>query len=256
MKQKIGLQLFSLREVIGDDVDGALRQVAAAGYNCVEFAGYYGMEAGELAALCRSHGLEPYSTHVRFDMLKDHLDEVVDYSRRLGLSYVICPGAPHSTPEEVAELASVLNQAREALAPYGIRTGYHNHSSEFETFADGRYIYDHLIAAYAAEDMVAEVDTCWVAVGGVDPVAYVDGLGATAGPLHFKELSATWQPGSRDVDEVIGRGVIDFKSLLEVMQKNGTLERGVIVEQEGFRGDPYEELAEAAARIRALWPEE
>lgn len=254
MKERIGLQLYSLREFIGDDVEGALARVADCGFNSVEFAGYYGMEPEQLRALCLKHGLEPYSSHVGFDLLRDQLDEVVDTSRRLGLSYVICPGAKLETLEDVAEVAGVLNRAQAALAEHGIRCGYHNHEFEFKQI-DGRYIFDHLIDAYDSDEMVAEVDTCWAAVGGADVTAWIDGLGSTAGPLHFKELSRDWKPGTRDnVDATIGEGVIDFGALLEVMRRNGTLERGVIVEQEGYTGEPYEALAASVEHIRSRWP--
>jgi hypothetical protein len=40
-KIPVGIQLYSLRTVVPDDVPGTLKQVADMGYSGVEFAGYY-----------------------------------------------------------------------------------------------------------------------------------------------------------------------------------------------------------------------
>ena len=40
-----GLQLFSVRDVTENDLEGALRQVAEMGYSAVEFTGFFGHSA-------------------------------------------------------------------------------------------------------------------------------------------------------------------------------------------------------------------
>ncbi len=50
-KIPVGIQLYSLRTVIDEDVPGVLQRIAGMGYECVEFAGYYGLSGAELAAL-------------------------------------------------------------------------------------------------------------------------------------------------------------------------------------------------------------
>lgn len=39
MTQRIGLQLYSLRDYVGEDVEGMLRKVKVCGFTAVEFAG-------------------------------------------------------------------------------------------------------------------------------------------------------------------------------------------------------------------------
>src|SRR3974377_2433332 len=43
----LGLQLYSLRELLPKDFDGTLKAISAAGYTEVEAAGYYAMDAPE-----------------------------------------------------------------------------------------------------------------------------------------------------------------------------------------------------------------
>ncbi len=255
MSKRIALQLYSLREYVGEDPIAMLKKVKACGFNAVEFAGYYGLEAAELKAVLDEIGLEPLSSHVGYQLLDEKLDEVVAYSRELGLKYVICPAARLETIEDCKTVAAVLNRAHEALSPYGIKVGYHNHNFEFVE-AEGRYLMDYLREGYAHDDMIVEIDTCWIRYAGVDPVAYIDGLGSVAGPTHFKELGANFKPGSHeDLDVQIGKGIIDFKGVLEVLKKNGSLEKGVVVEQEGFTGDPYEDLTRSVEHLTSIWPE-
>lgn len=255
MSKKIGLQLYSLREYVGEDPVGMLRKVKECGFNAVEFAGYYDFDATELKSILDEIGLDPLSSHVPFQTLEERLDEVVDYSTKLGLKFVICPAAKLETAEDCKEVAAVLSRAHEALKPHGIQVGYHNHNFEFVE-VDGKYLMDYLLEAYAYDDMIAEIDTCWIRYAGVDPVPYIDGLGSVAGPTHLKELGANFKPGSKeDLDVQIGKGIIDFEAILAVLAKNGSLDKGVVVEQEGFEGDPYEDLARSVEHILSVWPE-
>ena len=254
MSKQIALQLYSLREYVGEDPVAMLKKVKDCGFTAVEFAGYYDMKAQDLKAVLCEIGLEPLSSHAPYQHLSEKLDEVVAYSSELGLKYVICPYAEMKTLEDVETIAAVLNKAQEALAPHGIRVGYHNHHFEFEV-VDGKYLMDHLKEAFAHEGMVTEIDTCWVRYAGADPASYIDSLGAYAGPVHLKELGANFKPGSKeDLDVQIGKGIVDFKSVLAALAKNGTLERGVVVEQEGFDQDPYVDLAAGVAYLLSVWP--
>jgi sugar phosphate isomerase/epimerase len=40
-----GLQLFSVRDITGNDLEGALKAVAELGYSSVEYAGFFGHSA-------------------------------------------------------------------------------------------------------------------------------------------------------------------------------------------------------------------
>ena len=55
---KIGLQLFSVKDFMEKDVEATLKAVSEMGYECVEFAGYFGKTAEEIKALCDMLGVE------------------------------------------------------------------------------------------------------------------------------------------------------------------------------------------------------
>ena len=63
-KDQISIQLYTLRSITANDWDAALGQVAEAGYQAVEFAGFNGTSAADMRALLDHHGLKASSAHV------------------------------------------------------------------------------------------------------------------------------------------------------------------------------------------------
>ena len=249
----IGLQLYSLRDYLEPGIETMLRKVADCGFNAVEYAGYYDRQPSELYKLVTSLGLRSYSTHVPFRVIKEKgIPRVIEDARELKLRYVICSGNKMNTHEDIGHTAEVMRELHRQAKEHGMIAGYHNHEHEFR-YIDGRYIMDLLLEAVDAEDFVAEIDTCWAAFAGVDPVNYIAELGVQAGPLHFKDLAVDFDIDDRlSADAPFGDGLIDFAGILRVMSLADTLERGVIVEQEYFDGDPYTILARSVRRIHRL----
>src|SRR5678810_953013 len=65
----VGLQLYTLFNVIDDDVEGTLKKVASIGYKEIESAfskkgGYYGMSSKAFAAMASDLGMSWKSHHV------------------------------------------------------------------------------------------------------------------------------------------------------------------------------------------------
>ena len=84
---KVGLQLWSVRGQMQEDVKGTLAKVAEAGYDQVEFAGYYGWEASDLRALLDSLGLTAPAAHVGYDLLSgENLEKTIADAKVLGMN--------------------------------------------------------------------------------------------------------------------------------------------------------------------------
>src|SRR4029077_12270399 len=74
---KIGLQLYTVRDQMKADFEGTLAHVAEIGYKEVEFAGYFDHPPTDVKAILDRHGLSAPSTHVAFqnaDQWKTALD--------------------------------------------------------------------------------------------------------------------------------------------------------------------------------------
>ena len=51
---KIGLQLYSIKDISANEgLEASLRKAHEYGYDCVEFAGFFGLTADEVAALLK-----------------------------------------------------------------------------------------------------------------------------------------------------------------------------------------------------------
>ena len=57
LRMPIGLQLYSVRELLPKDFDGTLRKLSAAGYTEVEAAGYYDRSAADFRHAMDQAGL-------------------------------------------------------------------------------------------------------------------------------------------------------------------------------------------------------
>ncbi len=98
LKLPIGLQLYSVRQLLAKDFDGTLRKIKAAGYTEVEAAGYYDRTAPEFRQAMDKAGLRCTSTHHPLDVLRAQLDELIEYGHKLGLDYIVSPSASHRDP--------------------------------------------------------------------------------------------------------------------------------------------------------------
>ena len=57
--EKIGVQLYTVRDQMKADFDGTIAKVAQIGYKEVEFAGYFGRTPQQVRAVCDKNGLDP-----------------------------------------------------------------------------------------------------------------------------------------------------------------------------------------------------
>src|SRR5207253_7697145 len=81
---KIGLQLYTVRDLMKADLPGTLAKVAAIGYKEVEFAGYFGQTPAQIRELLRRDGLGSPSTHLSFDSLESGWQKQLDDAKAIG----------------------------------------------------------------------------------------------------------------------------------------------------------------------------
>ena len=86
----IGLQLYSVRELLPKDYEATLRQVAALGYQEVEAAGFFNHSASDVKQAMEGAGLHCVSAHYGLKDLLTGSDEILAYGRNLGLQFIVC----------------------------------------------------------------------------------------------------------------------------------------------------------------------
>ena len=145
---KIAVQLYSLRDIIkdsGENLLAILPRVKELGYDGVEFAGYFGVDAATLRAALDSAGLVAVGTHIAIESYSpENFDKTAEFCRTLGMKTMGMGGADHETPEELKATCAELKAADERAAKIGMSVYYHNHCSEFEPISDGVIPFDEL----------------------------------------------------------------------------------------------------------------
>ena len=239
---EISLQLYSIKEEAAQDFSNALSLVQKAGYQGVEFAGYYGNTPEQMKALLDQYNLKAVSTHVLLERLEGALDEEIAFAKTLGYKLVVCPYTTCNTKAEVLENAAILEDCAKKAAGQGITLGYHNHSHEFTSQFDGKYALDILLEN--APTLKFEPDVFWIAVAGVDPLQYLTPLAQNGRlcALHAKELAK-----DSNANVYVGQGRIDFAALAKVCPPSVY---PWIIEQEEFSDDHVKGIAES---YHGLW---
>ena len=241
---RIGVQLYTIRDALTTDLDGSLARVAKIGFQEVELAGYRSHTVAEFKAALDRHGLSAPSTHIAIERIRDELPAVLDEAHTLGHQYVICPNIADekSGLDGYRKAADVLNHAGMISKQSGVMIGYHNHESEL-TPIDGQRPYDVLLERTDPSLVVMEMDIYWMEAGGGDPIAYFNKYPGRFKMVHAKGMDGTPQHGMTDV----GKGVIDWKRIFEA---NPGIEHYFV--EHDHPTDPFASIAASYAYLRQL----
>jgi sugar phosphate isomerase/epimerase len=221
----VALQLYTLREEMAKDFTGILRKVAKIGYKGVEFAGYGDLSAEELKDLLDELGLKSAGSHVGPELLKNDIDEVIEFNKVIGTSYIVFPHATYESKEDYVEMAKFLNEVGKKVRENGMEFCYHNHAFEFTKY-DGEYALDMLYRLTESENLQVELDTYWATYAGISPVEYIKKYSGRIPLIHLKDMEDS---ESRAFAE-IGEGTIDIKAITAAGAAAGS--KWFIVEQD------------------------
>lgn len=233
-RKNIGVQLYTLRNELGKDPAGTLKQVATAGFKQVELFGF--PKADAMIAGAKDAGLEINSAHFEWDAVVNPKDagmsefaEILEKANKIGLSHLVIPYLQEpnrASLDAYKKVASNANKAAAMAKAAGVQLSYHNHNFEFEPKEGGKTGYDIFIAEFSP-DMQFEIDVFWVKAAGVDPVALIEKLKGRVSQLHLKDLKdgltlpsySTSLPV--DAFQELGDGIIPMAPILAAAEAAG-----------------------------------
>ncbi len=246
---RIGIQLYTVRSLMADDVARTLDALAEIGYQEVEFAGYFGHAPGALAGWLQEAGLEAPAAHVAMDDLQgDGLDAALEAADALGHRWLVLPWLPpeQRTPDGYRAATEFLNAAGETAGRSGVRVAYHNHAFEFEPIGgpsadpNGPTGYDLLLERLDPAFVDLEIDFHWSEAGGIDSLALLRDHPGRFPLCHLKDRDAS----GRMTD--VGAGAIDWEAIFALSDRAGL--RHYFVEHD----QPADPLASALSSYRFL----
>jgi len=244
---RIGVQLYTVRQAMAQDFEGTLARVAEIGYREVEFAGYFNRDAKAVRAALDAAGLDAPAAHIPLENLRTRWPQTLDDARVVGHRYLVVPSLPTEdsrTLDGYRAVADLFNRAAEEARGAGIRLGFHNHAGEFAPLS-GRIPYDVLLEETDPRLVWFELDLYWIARGGGDPLAYFARYPGRFSMVHVKDMDATPQQGMVDV----GAGVMDFKRIFARREQAGI--RHCFVEHDNPES-PFDSIRRSFDYLRQL----
>ena len=268
----LGLQFYSVRDLLPKDYDGTLKQLGGLGFKDVESAGYFNHTPEQVKAGIGAAGLNLVSAHYPMPSLRTKLDDAISFSKAVGVRTIICSSPELKDPSRLKTMtpeqrhhafaledwhwnAEQLNTIGEKVHAAGLNFGYHNHYTEFH-ITDGKLPYDELVRLTDPAKVTMEMDCGWVVIGGGKPVEMLRKHGKRITMLHVKDFKPIQiAPGVGAEGEPspveLGTGFIDYRPIFDEAAKSANIHH-IFVEQEGFTVPPMDSLKMDADYMRKL----
>lgn len=215
---RLGVGLYTVRDVLPGDFVGVLEAVKRMGYHEVEFHDYFGRDPAVVGAVLADIGLSAPSAHYQLAHFRNDLDGLIDTAQAVGHDYVILAWLDEADrPTSVdgyREFARELNGWGAKAQEAGLKMAYHNHDFEFLAFEDG-FGYAALLDETDPDLVDFELDLYWATVAGYDPVDLFASHPGRFPLWHLKDLTAD------GVMVDIGAGAIDFARIFDHAEQAG-----------------------------------
>lgn len=237
---KIGVQLYSLRSIIENNIDHVFSSIKSYGFDGVELAGFYGLSAIELKEKLNQHQLEVISTHESIERLSKHMEQVIADYKVLGTKHIVIPYTEMKNKDSYETMLPVIKKAVKTLTTNGYTVHYHNHANEFESFDDS-FVIEHLLKDIP--ELKLELDVYWATFAKIDVISFIEKYQNRIDIIHAKDMIST-EKGPHF--ESVGKGVINFSEIYTL--KNTCW----IVENDRPLNDPLINIKDSIHYIKAL----
>lgn len=206
---KFAVQMYSLRHHInsGEDMLKILGRVKEIGFDGVEFAGFFGLDAKTLKARLDELGLECAGAHMGLnDMAPENIEATLDFMQTLGAKTVGIGGADTSTEEALGHVIDVMGGAEKAAAKRGMHVYFHNHTQEFKAplfNTEPGTIFERLSRA-----CMMQIDTYWSFHAGICNYPFITENRDRIVHLHIKD-------GIDGTPKALGEGNNDLAAVVK-----------------------------------------
>jgi sugar phosphate isomerase/epimerase len=244
-RDRISVQLYTLRDQLQIDLEGSLAELRRIGYTRIEHAGFVGRTAAQFRAALDAAGLRATSGHAGIPQPFDAAawQRTLEDAHIVGNRYIVhaffglgANGQPIRDAAVYSAFARDLNRAGALAKRAGISFGYHNHHLEFVRQSNGRRGFDILTAETDPDLVHLEVDLYWAWRGAADPVDLIHRHRGRIRQVHVKDMDVSTAnfTGAPFADP--GAGLIDFGRIFEHAREAGLAE--YIVERDDAGSPP------------------
>ena len=242
-RKALGLQLYTVRDQMKEDVKSTLKKLEEIGYTELEAAGYsdgkiYNMAPKDFRTLIDDLGFTMPSGHYGPPHLRGDWAKAVEDATILGHKYMVCAWLPEGEREPMDDFKRNLerfHKAGETCKKAGIQFAYHNHAFEFVKL-DGELPMDYLVKNSDKSLLQFELDLFWIIKAGYDPVTYFYKYPGRFPLWHVKDM----EDGAEKTFTEVGNGIIDFEKIFQEASTSGL--KHFFVEQDQCKRPPLESV--------------
>ena len=246
MKPAPSVQLYTVRDQIGNDLPGTLAKLAGIGFTHVELFDFV-ERVDEYKSALAENNLQVTSAHAI--MMGNDLSPILQAAKSLGIKTLIDPWLPsenRQSVEQIKETAEKLIAISKQAEDYGISIGYHNHNWELEIKFDGITALEILESLLPA-NILLEIDAYWAEIGGASAPAILKKFGNRVQFLHIKDGTKN---GDTSAQVPAGQGEIALAEVIKVAPHAAP-----IAEFDEYQGDIFTGLASSLSFIRQVQSE-
>jgi sugar phosphate isomerase/epimerase len=246
---KAALELYSIRELMEKNVYTSLESTAKAGYDGVEFAGFFDEPAQKIKDKLDELGLEVCGSHTGYNLLTENIDSVFSYNKTINNKNIILPSLDKSmrqSADDWKKTAKLFTEIGKKCADNGFQFAYHNHAFEFERF-DGVTGWHILVDNIDTEYVKLQPDMGWVFYAGEDTDQFIKDYGHLVSTVHVKQFKAQ---GSEEATEV-HKGLLYYPPVIKAYMDLGV--EWFIIEQEGFDIPMLESIRINAEELKKMF---
>ena len=238
----IGIQLYTVRDLMKKNLPLTLQRIADIGYKEVEFAGYFGKTTKEIKKILSDNGLKSPSTHIEMDAIYNNPNKAIDTALEVGHEFIVMAWLAESERQNInqyREYVDLYNSFGEKCNQNGLKFAYHNHDFEFKVL-DGEVPMDLLLDKTDPNNVSFELDMYWVHKAKKDPQSYINKYPGRFPLWHIKDMASNTMMAD------VGDGVIDFSEIFGLNKISGL--KHYFVE----RDDPSDSMLSAERSFKAM----
>jgi sugar phosphate isomerase/epimerase len=256
----IGIQLYTLKDVIFNDLKGTLKHVADVGYKELETFSYgdgkiFGIPFTDFVSMCNDLGLTIRSGHYGSGFnsstsgtLRNGWEQAVADAKAAGQQYMVLPylvQEERTSIDDYKRVCELTNKSAEVCKQYGLQMSYHNHDFEFFPI-ETQIPYEVMLSELDKNLVSMEMDIYWVKRAGHEPLDYFKKYPGRFELWHVKDMDKN--DSTRNAD--VGAGSIDFKEIFANSELSGM--KYFFLEQEYFSGSQFDSIQAGYAHLNTI----
>lgn len=272
--ENLGLALYTVRNELVMNPMNTLQTISNLGYKQVENFDVHLLR--RMKPALDNLGLNVSSSHFTGAFLTGNwdllavtgvykpnnytLDNIVEDAAEYGLEYLVMPylfPSERDSLEKCQQFAEKMNRLGEQCKEVDVQLCFHNHASDFKAlYDDGTVPFDVFLKEFEPDLVKFELDVFWLKVAGFDPAEKIKEFSGRVKLLHLKDKA----PGipkvflgeeqfPQEAFQPVGKGELDFKSILEAAEKAGV--EYCFVEQDASP-NPLDSIGESIRYIKTL----